>query len=93
MNENNLKCPICGYIFSGDTESEIEICPLCSSEYKVKEAVELFSKTTVSNDISNPPQKSRRKIILEWIIFFLSFSAFIFVMYYILSYIIGNQLE
>lgn len=89
MATENLKCSKCGYIFENDTEKAYGTCPLCGNEYKVEEALELFNKLDRDNTVIKQKPKSKGKIIAEWIMFFASFSAFIIILHYIISYIVG----
>lgn len=87
MEKINLKCPACGYVFETEDE-KIKTCPLCSSELDFKKARELYNSTKEPE--YQGKSKSKMGIALEWGVFFASFIAFIFILYYIFSYILGK---
>ena len=89
MKPENLKCPKCGYIFEADTELLLGNCPLCSNEYAVNEALRLYNETKSDIEATNAKPHSKGKIIAEWALFFGSFTAFIIILYHIISYILG----
>lgn len=83
--EYNAKCTKCGYIFDTDEKSEKCTCPLCNEEILTKEATDNF------NDNLKPDfteKRSTGKIILDFIIFGISFCAFIFILYFLISFIV-----
>lgn len=77
-----IKCPLCGYVFENTEISDDITCPLCLAEKSADDFEIVKDNPTTDN-------KSQKKIIFEWILFFVSFSAFIFLLYYIISYIIS----
>ena len=89
MDKISLKCPVCGYVFQDEKKKEGNFCPLCSSEYDFDKATEFFENTKQENITPQPSDKPRWKKVLEWALFFLSFSAFIVALYYIIGYIVG----
>lgn len=90
MDKTNVKCPVCGYIFETEENKTEYFCPLCSSEYDFEKARELFENSDNVTEKTVTENKSFSRKILELGLFFVSFSAFIIILYYIINYIVGN---
>lgn len=86
--ENNAKCPHCGYIFAADENNKISECPLCSGKSETCKATELFNKT--ERHVSTAPKRTSAQMVGDWLIFGVSFAAFIVLMYFIISFIFGK---
>lgn len=86
--ENNIKCTKCGYVFDYSGDGEKCSCPLCSSEFDVRDGIENFKNRT-NNNASEYKKKSTGKIILDWAIFGVSFAAFIIILYFIFDFIVS----
>jgi preprotein translocase SecE subunit len=81
----NAKCLKCGYIFEADeNESEIN-CPLCDHKMPAKEAMDSFKEKF---KVYFPEKKSKKRILLEVIVFALSLSVFVFLLHFVISLII-----
>lgn len=84
----NIKCTKCGYIFEYSGENKIYTCPLCSSEIDVNEGVEKFDSQDkkIQGEFK---KKSTGRILLDWAIFGIAFSAFIVILYFIFNFIVN----
>lgn len=86
MKTQNVKCPVCGYIFEANTEAEKGTCPLCSEEYKTANAIELFEKNSEHvNAVNN--ERSAGRIIFDWCIFGVCLAIFIVILTCIFEFI------
>ncbi|MDD6848060.1 MAG: hypothetical protein PUD53_04705 [Oscillospiraceae bacterium] len=90
MATDNMKCTECGYVFEGDTEVEKNICPLCSREYNTEKALEYYRQTNKKPKSDTTKKASPYKRVLDWVIFGLSFVAFIVILYFIINYIVNG---
>ncbi|MCH5304571.1 MAG: hypothetical protein J1E41_06880 [Ruminococcus sp.] len=83
--EYNAKCLKCGYIFDADEKVEKCTCPLCGEEISTKEAMDSFKEKFKEYFTE---KRSTRKMILDLVVFGLSFCAFIIILYFIISFIV-----
>ena len=90
MATDKMKCTECGYVFEGDTEVKNNTCPLCSREYNTEKALEYYRKTNSKSNTNNHKKTSPYKRVLDWVIFGLSFVAFIVILYFIINYIVNG---
>lgn len=90
MATDNMKCTECGYVFEGDTEVKKNICPLCSREYNTEKALEYYRQTNKKSKSDTTKKASPYKRVLDWVIFGLSFVAFIVILYFIINYIVNG---
>lgn len=86
---NNMKCRKCGYTFHGNESAPTGNCPLCGEEYNTPKALEYYDAT--KGDTENNSRKSLKKMIIDWVIFGLSFGTFIIIMYILIGIIAGLE--
>ena len=82
----NAKCLKCGYIFEADENESETNCPLCDFKMPVKEAMDSFKEKFKDYF---PEKKSRKKLLLEILVFGLSLAAFIFLLHFVISLIVN----
>lgn len=81
----NAKCAKCGYIFEADKSSDKCSCPLCGEENDTKQALSRFEEKFKDY---MPKKRTTLRMVLDLVIFGLSFSALIFIIYFLVSFII-----
>lgn len=82
-----MKCPKCGYKFKGDSQAVTGFCPLCSEQYVSEEAIEYYALCCGNEDSGQSDRKSASKAVLDWVIFGISFAAFIIILNVIITFI------
>ncbi len=87
MEEYNVKCTKCGYIFNDTSDSDKCVCPLCSTECDKKDAEQGFHE--VELNFQKKQKRTTKKMILDMVVLGLSFSAFVFVLYFLISIIVA----
>lgn len=85
MEEYNVKCTKCGYIFLDETEGDKCVCPLCENECDRNEA-ELAYKEVEQNFITKQ-KKTKRSMIVNMLTLGLSFTAFVIIIYFLIAII------
>lgn len=86
-NENyNAKCSKCGYIFEADLNEKEVKCPLCSELNDTEKSSGLFKETFKDY---RPKRKTTLRMAIDLAIFGVSLAALIFVLYFVISLIIG----
>lgn len=86
MEEYNVKCSKCGYIFLDNDNTEKCVCPLCSGETDRKAAEEGFKQVEI--EFSEKKKRTGRKMALDMLVLGLSFAGFVFVLYFLISIIV-----
>ncbi|MBQ5398115.1 MAG: hypothetical protein IIU14_01620 [Ruminococcus sp.] len=86
MEEYNVKCTKCGYIFFDNGEEEKCVCPLCSEECDREEAEKGFRE--VENGFIQKQKRTTKRMILDMLVLGLSFSAFVIIMYFLVTVIV-----
>jgi hypothetical protein len=87
MEEYNVKCSKCGYIFFDDSDSGECTCPLCQGTTGRKAAEEAYK--AVEENYYKKKKRSNKRIAVDMIIFGFSFAAFVLLMYFLISLIIA----
>lgn len=86
-NENyNAKCSKCGYIYEADENSEQCECPLCKNIDDRKKSNELFKETFKDYF---PKKLSKPKLLINTLLFGVSFIVFILLLYFVITLIIN----
>ncbi len=82
----NAKCLKCGYIFEADLNEDETICPLCKNKMPTAEAAKSFSEKFKDYF---PEKKSKKRLILDFLIFGAALIVFIILLHFVISLIIG----